>query len=49
LRVELITRESNKKAIKFYESIGFVIEGRFGKRIKNADGEVLKPISQWLG
>ncbi len=38
LRVELIARESNKKAIKFYESIGFVIEGRFEKRIKNTDG-----------
>ncbi len=33
-RVELIARESNKKAIQFYESIGFIIEGRFEKRIK---------------
>lgn len=33
-RVELIARESNKKAIQFYESIGFKIEGRFEKRIK---------------
>lgn len=38
LRMELIARESNKKAIQFYESIGFVVEGRFEKRIKNADG-----------
>lgn len=33
-RVELIARESNQKAIQFYESIGFTIEGRFEKRIK---------------
>lgn len=33
-RVELIARESNRKAIQFYESIGFKIEGRFEKRIK---------------
>ncbi len=35
LRIELIARESNKKAIKFYEKIGFEIEGRFEKRIDN--------------
>lgn len=33
LRVELIARESNDKAINFYKSIGFVQEGRFEKRI----------------
>lgn len=33
-RVELIARESNTKAISFYESIGFKIEGRFENRIK---------------
>ena len=37
-RVELFTRESNAKALKFYQSIGFVIEGRFEMRIKNSDG-----------
>jgi ribosomal protein S18 acetylase RimI-like enzyme len=35
LRVELIARESNQKAIAFYEKIGFKIEGRFEKRIDN--------------
>ncbi|WP_341225583.1 N-acetyltransferase [uncultured Arcticibacterium sp.] len=35
LRIELIARESNKKAIKFYEKLGFKIEGRFEKRIDN--------------
>ena len=34
LRVELIARESNKRAIKFYESLGFEIEGSFAGRIR---------------
>lgn len=37
-RVELFTRESNTKALAFYQSIGFRIEGRFEMRIKNVDG-----------
>lgn len=37
-RVELIARESNSKAIVFYESLGFVIEGRFERRIRSVDG-----------
>ncbi len=40
LRVELISRESNKNAIQFYESLGFVKEGRLEKRIKNVDGSL---------
>lgn len=38
IRIELIARESNKKAISFYESIGFKKEGRLEKRISNTDG-----------
>ena len=37
-RVELIARESNQKAIRFYESLGFRQEGIFVSRIKNVDG-----------
>jgi ribosomal protein S18 acetylase RimI-like enzyme len=33
-KVELITRESNRKAIALYESLGFRIEGRLEMRIK---------------
>ncbi len=33
LRVELIARESNQKAIAFYQQLGFKIEGRLEKRI----------------
>ncbi|MDB5013216.1 MAG: family N-acetyltransferase [Daejeonella sp.] len=34
-RVELIVRESNTKAIKFYENLGFMQEGRLENRIKS--------------
>jgi len=38
LRVELIARESNQKAIQFYQKLGFQIEGRFADRIRSVDG-----------
>ena len=37
-RVELFVRESNARARAFYESLGFVAEGRFEGRIRRADG-----------
>ena len=37
-RVELITRESNSRAINFYQTLGFSIEGKMHSRIKNTDG-----------
>ncbi|MEZ5557846.1 MAG: hypothetical protein R3E86_04785 [Pseudomonadales bacterium] len=40
LRVELIARESNSRAIRFYETLGFVIEGRLQARIRNLDGSL---------
>lgn len=39
LRVELIVRESNVKAIRFYQSMGFKIEGRLEQRIHNVTNE----------
>lgn len=33
-RVELFVRESNTRAIQFYQALGFLIEGRFEMRIK---------------
>ena len=39
LRVELISREFNLKAISFYESLGFTQEGRFEKRIRSNENE----------
>lgn len=38
LRVELIARESNRKAISLYESLGFKQEGRLEKRIHSGGG-----------
>jgi ribosomal protein S18 acetylase RimI-like enzyme len=37
-RVELIARESNAKAIRLYQSLGFLIEGRLEMRIKTPEG-----------
>ena len=38
LRVELIARESNAKAIEFYEKLGFETEGRMRRRIRSVGG-----------
>jgi ribosomal protein S18 acetylase RimI-like enzyme len=37
-RVELLTAESNKRALHLYQSLGFVIEGRFEMRLRTATG-----------
>ena len=39
LRVELRARASNEKALHLYTSLGFESEGRFSRRIQNANGE----------
>jgi len=46
-RVELIARESNERAIKFYQSFGFQIEGRFEMRIRRPDGDYEADIPMW--
>lgn len=38
LRVELVAKESNERAIRFYEQLGFVKEGRFERRIASDRG-----------
>ena len=38
LRVELIARESNGKAIEFYQKLGFQIEGRLTNRVRSVGG-----------
>ena len=38
LRVELIARESNRKAIEFYQKLGFKVEGRLENRIRSVGG-----------
>jgi ribosomal protein S18 acetylase RimI-like enzyme len=38
LRVELIARESNERALNFYQKLGFEIEGRMANRIRSVNG-----------
>ena len=38
LRIELIARESNQRAIGFYQTLGFEIEGCFKNRIRSVGG-----------
>lgn len=38
-RIELVAMGSNKKALKFYEGLGFEVEGKMKDRIKNSKGE----------
>ena len=38
-RVELMVRESNVRAIEFYQSLGFQIEGRFEMRVISPNNE----------
>ena len=45
LRIELIARESNQKAITFYQSLGFEKEGILKNRIKNPDGSLESDIT----
>jgi putative acetyltransferase len=47
-RVELIARESNTRALAFYESLGFVREGELRGRILNADGSLENDIPMAL-
>lgn len=48
-RVELVARESNIRAIKFYQSFGFQIEGRMEMRIKTPTGSYEADIPMvWL-
>ena len=40
LRVELVTQESNQRALSMYESLGFNREGRMKNRIRARDGSL---------
>jgi RimJ/RimL family protein N-acetyltransferase len=40
IRVELITRESNARARRLYESLGFQLEGRLRSRVRHLDGRL---------
>ena len=44
LRIELYVREENKPIVKFYESLGFINEGRQKNKILNASNELETPL-----
>lgn len=49
LRIELIARESNQKAIAFYQTLGFEQEGMLRNRIQSIDGTLEADIPMaWL-
>jgi len=37
-KVEIVIKESNRVALQLFQSMGFLIEGRWEMRVKNADG-----------
>lgn len=39
-RVELMCREGNLAAVRLYQRLGFVIEGRFPRRVRLKDGTI---------
>jgi putative acetyltransferase len=39
-RIELLCREGNGGAVRLYQRLGFVIEGRFHRRVRLKDGTV---------
>ena len=39
-RVELLCREGNAGALRLYQCLGFVIEGRFPRRVRLSDGTI---------
>ena len=44
LKAQLFVRERNIKAVQFYESLGFVTEGKLTNQILNADGSLETPL-----
>jgi ribosomal protein S18 acetylase RimI-like enzyme len=44
LKVQLYVREKNTKAVQFYESLGFRIEGKLIDQILNANGSLETPL-----
>ncbi|NET34231.1 MAG: GNAT family N-acetyltransferase [Cyanothece sp. SIO1E1] len=44
LRVELFVREQNTSAIRFYQKMGFIEEGRLKDKILNLDGSLETPL-----
>jgi len=44
-KIELLVRATNERAIRLYLKLGFVEEGRFRKRVRLPDGELVDDIA----
>lgn len=44
-KIELLVRTTNERAIRLYSKLGFVVEGRFRKRVRLPDGELVDDIA----
>lgn len=47
-RIELMAREGNEGAIRLYQALGFVIDGRFEGRVRTPDGRLEADIAMGL-
>jgi len=45
LKVELLVRATNERAIRLYRALGFVEEGRFRDRVRLPDGTLVDDIA----
>ncbi len=45
LKVELLVRASNARALHLYRKFGFVVEGCFSRRVRTADGAFIDDIA----
>ena len=44
-KIELLVRAINERAIRLYSKLGFVVEGRFRKRVRLSNGEFVDDIA----
>lgn len=44
-KIELLVRATNERAMRLYTKLGFVVEGRFRKRLRLPDGQVVDDIA----
>jgi RimJ/RimL family protein N-acetyltransferase len=44
-KIELLVRATNERAMRLYTKLGFVVEGRFRKRLRLPDGEFVDDVA----
>jgi putative acetyltransferase len=48
IRIELMAREGNADAIRLYQALGFLIDGRFEQRVRMPDGRLEADVAMSL-